>query len=319
MCCSLGVHHAAMFTAALTRSLYDVADDQDGVVTRSQLLAGGMTQAQIVAHVDGRRWRQLNEVVVVLHNSALTQRQQDWAVLLSAPDPSALGGLSAARDWGLRGFAPEVVHVLVERGAKLLELPGVRVHVHESRRFSADDIRVATGLRRVGPARAVLDAASWTRPPQQSARILVAGVQQRLVTPRQLHDELQRAGAIRHRRLLRLLLDDLEGGAQALSEVELLAFCRRNHFPKPRLNVRVAAQGRRRYLDAEFPCTDGRLERVEIDGGVHLSLAQRWLDDIRDNDLYLAGRGGGLRFPSVAIYTDDPRAIRQLRLALQPR
>ena len=54
---------------------------------------------------------------------------------------------------------------------------------------------------------------------------------------------------------------------------------------------------------------------MEIDGGIHLNLMQRWLDTSRDNDLYLEGRPV-MRFPSIAIYTDDPKAVRQLRQAL---
>jgi very-short-patch-repair endonuclease len=58
-----------------------------------------------------------------------------------------------------------------------------------------------------------------------------------------------------------------------------------------------------------------RVVRVEVDGGVHLSLTQRWRDTAKDNDAALDGRVI-LRFPSVAIYTDDPVAVRQLRRAL---
>jgi very-short-patch-repair endonuclease len=54
---------------------------------------------------------------------------------------------------------------------------------------------------------------------------------------------------------------------------------------------------------------------VEIDGGVHLSLTERWKDTAKDNELAIEGRSV-LRFPSVAIYTDDPLAVAQLRRAL---
>jgi very-short-patch-repair endonuclease len=64
-----------------------------------------------------------------------------------------------------------------------------------------------------------------------------------------------------------------------------------------------------------FRRPDGRLVRVEIDGGVHLTLTARWRDTAKDNDAALAGVVV-LRFPSVAIYTDDPVAVAQLRRAL---
>lgn len=292
-----------------------LADDQADVVTREQLYATGLTPGEVNAQVTARRWQQVNEAVVVLHNGPLTRAQQEWAVLLSAPAPSALCALTAARHAGLRGYDDSLVHVVVQRGAKVLDLTGIPVRVHESRRFTAEDVWTFHQLRRTGNARSLLDAAVWSRLPADAARLTTAGVQQRLVTPAELSDELERAGRVRHRRMLRLLLNDLHGRAQALSEVEFLRFCRRHGLPEPRMNVRTDVRGRRRYLDAELVGRDGRVVRVEVDGGVHLSLTQRWLDTARDNDLYLAQRHG-LRFPSVAIYTDDPRAVRQLREAL---
>jgi len=120
---------------------------------------------------------------------------------------------------------------------------------------------------------------------------------------------------VRHRRSLRLLLIDLEGGAQALSEVEFLRFCRRHGFPAPRCQARLDSNGRRRYLDAEFRRRSGRPLRVEIDGGIHLKLAIRARDTIKDNDAHIAGQLV-LRYTSFSIYTDDPDVVRQIRAAL---
>jgi hypothetical protein len=120
---------------------------------------------------------------------------------------------------------------------------------------------------------------------------------------------------MRHGTVLRPFLADLVGGAQALSEVAFLRFCSRHGFPRPSLNVRCDASGRRRYLDVEFRRPDGTILRAEIDGGVHLSLAQRVRDHRHDNDDVIDGRKT-LRFASVQIYDDDPVAVDQLRRAL---
>src|SRR5206468_956242 len=136
-------------------------------------------------------------------------------------------------------------------------------------------------------ARATVDAAAWTPSPRDAARVLVAPVQQRLELAANLLRVLEAAGRIRHRRMLMALCRDLVGGAQALSEVEFLAFCRRHRLPRPDLQVRLDSAGRRRYLDATFRLPGGRVVRVEVDGGVHLSLATRWLDTMKDNDATL--------------------------------
>lgn len=54
---------------------------------------------------------------------------------------------------------------------------------------------------------------------------------------------------------------------------------------------------------------------MEVDGGVHLTLAQRWLDTRNDNDAVLSG-ATVLRFPSVAVHLNDPVAVSQLSRAL---
>lgn len=262
--------------AALSESLLRVADDLSGVVTRHHLLLAGLSADQVLAQIESGRWRQVNEAVVVLHNGPLRPEQRELAAVFSAPGPVALAGLTAAAKWGLKGFETDAVHVVVPRGSRLLELPGIDVVVHESRRFDAGDVRFLGHPPRVAAARALVDAAAWSASDRRAARIVVAGVQQRLVTVSLLASELDGVGRVRHCRMLRLLLNDLAGGAQALSEVEFLRFCRRNGFPRPELNVRFDARGRRRYLDAKFRRPDGRIETVEIDGGVHLSLTQRW-------------------------------------------
>jgi hypothetical protein len=197
-----------------------------------------------------------------------------------------------------------------------MAVPGLDAVVHESRRFCADDVGRCAGVPATSLERSVVDAAVWSRDARTASRIVVAPVQQRRTDAGRLYAELVRAGKVRHRRLLLPFLGDLAGGAEALSEVEFLRWCRRHRFPKPAMNVRLDSAGRRRYLDAQFVRPDGSVVDVEIDGGVHLTLATRWLDTAKDNDAMLAGRTS-LRFPSVALYTDDPRAVAQLRTALR--
>ncbi|MBV9368676.1 MAG: hypothetical protein JO074_02520 [Frankiales bacterium] len=163
--------------------------------------------------------------------------------------------------------------------------------------------------------RGVVDACAWAPDAKTAARVLVAAVQQRRAWPDRLIRTLDEAGRIRHAPVLRRLLSDLTGGAEALSEVEFLAFCCRHRLPKPSLQHRDGTGRTRRYLDARFRRADGGEVLVEIDGGVHLDLTTRWNDTRKDNWSSLAGRLV-LRFPSVAIYTDDAEAVAQIRAAL---
>lgn len=289
---------------------------QQGIATRGQLVAAGLSEAEILAHLDGRRWRRLNDHVIATHNGPLTRRQAMWAVILSAPSEAALCSETVFELFDIPGAQSEAIHLLVPRGARPLPVAGVRVKVHESRRFPpADELMTRDGLPITSLARAAVDAAVWSRDIHRAWRLIVAPVQARRLRPEAIRVELEKAGKVRHRRSLRQLLFDLEGGAQALSEVEFLRFCRRHGFPRPKCQARYDGRGRRRYLDAEFRRRSGRPLRVEIDGGIHLKLAIRAKDTIKDNDVHIAGELV-LRYASISIYTDDPDAIRQIREAL---
>src|SRR5438309_6797949 len=106
----------------LTHSIFD---EQAGVATRTQLLAEKLSWGFIRSQLEARRWRELNEHVVVNHNGPLTYEQQLGAVYLSAPQPAAMGGLTGMAQWGITGVDTSRVHILVRRGARVLAVPDV--------------------------------------------------------------------------------------------------------------------------------------------------------------------------------------------------
>jgi hypothetical protein len=290
---------------------------QAGVATCEQLQTWGMSRSEVRSQISAGRWRELNEHVVVTHNGPLTWRQMLWAVDRSAPGLHAMCGLTAVQLWRVQSFETTAVHVLVPRGGHVLSVDGVDVVVHESRRFTADDVVRGPGPQLTRLPRSTVDAAVWSRDVWTAYRIFVAPVQQRRALATELRDELLTAGHVRHRRRLIPFAHDLCGGAQALSEVEFLRFCRRHQLPKPECQRRMDAAGRWRYLDATFARGDGTFLRVEIDGGIHLSLAVRSRDTIKDNEAALTGRLV-LRYASAAIYADDPLAVDQIRRGIEP-
>jgi hypothetical protein len=300
------------------RGVVDLAARQAGAALRPQLVDAGLSRSKIDAQLDARRWLAYGPRVVVMHNGPLTQDQQRWAAVLNAGRGAALAGLTAAEVGGLTGWSDEAVHVLVRRGSTPPELPGVVVRKHESRRYSPTrDLAPNRFPPRVRLERAVVDAAAWTRPPRLACGLVVAAAQQRLTTATRLRNELSDAGLVRHRRILRAVMDDLEGGAEALSEIDFGAFCRRYRLPTPvRQVVRVDRYGRRRYLDAVLRRADGAAVAVEIDGAVHLIARTYWNDCSRANELVIAGERM-LRFPTVALYLEPDVVADQLRRMLQ--
>lgn len=298
------------------QDLAELATKQSAVARREQLRTLGVAPYVVDAMIAAARWRARGLQVVIMHNGPLTRRQELWAAVLNCPDPVALAARTAATEHGLIGWDAEYVEILVPRGARVPTGLAIDVKVHESRRFAAGDIHPGRQPPQVRIERAVIDAATWSSNPRTACGIVAAAVQQRLTTPARIRPELEKAGRIRYSRLLASALDDIEGGAQAVSELDFLRFCRRNGLPRPALQmVRRERSGRRRYLDATFKRADGGLVRVEIDGALHLVVQTYWDDMSRGNELAI-GRETVLRFPSYVIYADDPVALAQLRRAL---
>jgi hypothetical protein len=113
--------------------------------------------------------------------------------------------------------------------------------------------------------------------------------------------------------MLRLAVADIAQGAEALSEIDFGRLCRRFGLPAPaRQDVRVEPGGRRRYLDAEWIRADGRRIVAEIDGALHLAQRRWWDDQLRQNELVIAGNLV-LRFPSAIVRTEPALVADQLR------
>src|SRR5205085_936772 len=142
----------------------------------------------------------------------LTSAQRLWAVDLSTPGLHAMAGLTGMAMWGVAGFATEAVHLLVPRGGHVLPVAGVDVVVHESRRFTDDDVVHGRAPQLTTLARATVDAAVWTKDLWTAYRILVAPVQQRKVRAVALRHELLGAGFVRLRKQLIPFVHDLCGG-----------------------------------------------------------------------------------------------------------
>lgn len=287
-------------------------DDARLVTNWARLRATGYTVAQIRAQLDAGRWRRYG-YAVVLHNGPLS-RDQRWRVaLIHAGSRALFTGITALTAYGLQGWEREDVDVLVPQGARILKSP-VPLRVRRTR----DWRRVRRELSRPIDVRphAVLCAASGFRAWRPACGVLVASVQQRIVSVASVRAALAETPRLRHRQLLTQTLGDIEQGAQALSEIDLVRLCRRFGLPTPEQQaVRRDASGRRRYLDASWRRADGRLVVVEVDGAVHLDQRRWWDDQLRQNEVTL-GNAIVLRYPSAVVRREPEVVAAQLARAL---
>lgn len=283
-------------TYALTWSadhLDELAEHQVGVVGRGQLSALGVQAVDVEAAVLSERWRTWGDRVVVLQNQPPSGRQLWWACILHASSGvgygAALCAATALCADGFTGFESGTTHVVVRRGVHVPLMPGLKVH--ESRRFCVDDIHPVRLPPRTRTPRSAVDEASWSRTRSRACAVLAATVQQRLTTVSRLRAELERAGQVKHHRLMVAVLADVEGGSHSLAELRVPQACRRAGLrPPDRQVVRRDKQGRRRYLDCEWRLPDGRVVVLEVDGAQHMEVKAWWADMPRERGVVLSGR-----------------------------
>ncbi|MCZ7435656.1 DUF559 domain-containing protein [Micromonospora sp. WMMC241] len=292
---------------------------QSGVLTWAQAMAE-LTPGQVRHLVASGRWQRVcRGILRAGPGGPYTREQQWWVAVLAAGDGAVLAGPAAARAGGLRGsWGPEVVDVLVPHGRRAadllrrlpLGLPAVQTH--RVRHLAPAD-RQRGRPDRTGMARSLVDAAGWARTDDEAQAIVAAGCQQRRTTPAEIGAVLERLPRARRRQLIRQTLGDVAGGAEALSEIDLVRLCRRHGLPLPDGQERRRdADGRQRYLDAYW--RRWRLH-VEVDGAHHMD-ARHWAADLRrQNRVWIEG-DRILRFTAFDVRHRPTEVVAQLTAAL---
>jgi very-short-patch-repair endonuclease len=263
-----------------------------------------MSQKELRCRVNSGRWQRPSRGIIVAHSGPITPRQRLWVALLWAGPGATLAGLTAATLDGLEGFSgregsASQIHLLVPaRRSVRKEPPGLPVTVHYSTMLVSSDVHPAREPRRTRVARSLVDAAAWAERDRRAQAVLAAGVQQRLARPGDLLAVVAANQRLPRRAMIKATLDDIAGGAQALSELDLTRLVRRYRLPAPdRQAPRRDPAGRRRWLDAVWE--EARLI-VEVDGIHHVDAAEYWADMDRDNDFTLSGYRI-LRFPAFVV------------------
>ena len=295
--------------------------DQDLVLSRVQALATGLSEDAWQWQIETGRWQRVLPGVVVGHSGEITDRQRAWAAVLHAGRGAALTADAALIEHGMKLGRPDVVHVAVphERIVRPQELAsgegGELLRPHRLRDLPRwlHPARQPPALR-VAPS--ALHAAAWAATPRAGEWRLGAVVQQRLVRVGDLRTTLDQMPRLPRRALIRDVLDDVELGAHAASELDFLRFLRHHQLPMPDRLQRPVRRGKIRYLDAWW---DKQRVNAEMDGAHH-RLVGTWEDDtLRANDVVLVERHDRillLRFTRGNLRHDGPRVAAQLRDAL---
>lgn len=253
-----------------------LAEAQEGVLSRTQLLASGVSSARIGRWV-ARGWLlRLHPGVYALGHRAISPRGMKLAALLYAGDLSALSHRTGLHHWELINEAPPVIHLSVP-----VQRPNVRgILTHTPRVVLATE---HDGLRVTTVARTLMDSSPST-PDWELRKALAEAEYQSLLDAEDLRRVMGRGhpGSARLRRAIERHMPEL---ARTLSPLEDRFFflCERHCIPLPEPNVRIGPF----VVDALWLA-----ERliVELDGAAaHSSPDQRRRDEARAEHLRKLG------------------------------
>ena len=253
------------------------------------------------------RWQSPHRGVVVTHSAPVSRDEVELVALAACAPASALGGLSALRHDRFTGFDAPATFIVLPEGADR-PAPSPSLTTHWSTDLGAADVHPLREPRRTRPARSLVDAASWISSDRLARAVVLAGMQQGLVSAAHLHEALDRRGACRRRGLIRESILDGTGGIASLPERDFDELRVRAGLPRPTRQRRVVGSDGHIYLDVEW-------DDLELAGEVHGAQHQQighWAADVtRSNEIVIGGRRL-LVFTSFAVRHEGDTVVDQL-------
>lgn len=253
------------------------------------------------------RWQSPHRGVVVTHSGPLSTAEKELVALRICAPSSALAGLSALRHDKLDGFTPETTFIVLPEGAARPDQ--VSFITHWSTDLGSADVHPFREPRRTRPARSLIDAASWCDNDRYARTIVIAGMQQGLVSAQHMHQALDRRGTCHRRGLIRESILDASGGIHSLPERDFDEIRARAGLPRPSRQRSVKGPDGRYYLDVAWDELD---LAVEVHGSQHQAVRQWDADVLRSNEIVIGGRHL-LVFTSYAVRHEPDVIVEQLR------
>ncbi len=274
-----------------------LADAQRGRVSRRQLIAAGLTAAQIGRLIERAQLRPLHHGVYAVGHLAPIELADETAALLAGGRTAVLSHHTAAAMWNLRPPQPGPVHVTVT-----VRIARPNLTIHRTRRLEPADVRIRRGLSLTSPARTLLDLADHLTPRELERAADEARIQ-RLTSPKELEAAIARGPHRNRIHLLTQLLDPDRPTSLTVSHPEecFLALVRAARLPPPQCNVHLHG------FSVDFYWPESRVA-VEIDGyRYHSSRAAFERDHRKTSTLKRAGIDVE-RYTAIQI-EDEPTAV----------
>lgn len=245
--------------------LDDLLRDQDGVVSRAQVLACGQAEHDVRRLLRRREWAVVTAGVYVDHTGPLTWEQRAMAGVLHGasgldhglrPVGAALAGHSALRaavgpSWRHQGGRP--IEVAVEHGRTRRPVRGYRFVRVADLAGRVDDLRTPPRLRL---PEATADLAIAAVDELEAVQLVADAWQTRMVDPGQVARVVAARKRVRGRAALLEVLEDVAGGTCSALERRFMTDVVRAHaLPEPgqqRVRTLVDEGGRHELRDCEW-------------------------------------------------------------------
>ncbi|MGH3445848.1 MAG: DUF559 domain-containing protein [Nocardioidaceae bacterium] len=287
-----------------------LGDEQEGVVSRRQIYAIGVTRGEVRAHVRARRWRRVGTQSIAMHKGPLPAPAKRWAAVFEAGPRAFLDGASSLLASGLEHFDDASIRVSVPKGARVRR--GTGLNIRETRRWRAEDV-MSHGVPRSRPAVAAVRGALWARSNRAAALVLTMTVQQGLCRAEDVAVEMLSIRRDKRRSYLYAVVLDLVGGVRSLGELDVVRGCRERGLPEPDKQVLRRTSSGKYFLDLRWP----RWHLVvEVDGIQHAWASLIVPDAIRQNSVAIQG-DTVLRLPLLGLRVCPDEFFGQIEQALR--
>lgn len=287
-------------TRQIEERISELARDQHGLATRTQLVRLGLRPAQIEYRVATRRFRPLHRGVYLV-GGVRTPRTREMAAILACGPGTWLSHRSAAGLWGIIRLpdSPTPSEVTVV-GSRKVRRPGIRTHRVAA--LDDDEVDRVDGIPVTSVSRTLLDLAA-VAPGRELERALARARRRDLASRDEVRSLLDRHAARRGSRALRALLEDESRRAVTRSEAEerFLDLCRRARLPAPDVNAALAG------YEVDFLWRSRRVA-VEVDGFAFHSSKEAFERD-RVRDASLSARGVMVIRVTWRQVTEEPEAL----------
>lgn len=261
------------------RACLALSEAQFGCISIKQALRCGLSRSGIARRLRARFWLDLRPGVYAIRGAPETWHRSLMAATLWAGDDSAISHRSAAKLWGLEGFAQQPLEMVVMRD---LRSCGPREIFHRVGDLPRGEVRRVAGIPVTSMERTICDLASVLDiDPLEEA--LDEALRTERVQLKALNRRLQsmtgrgHTGIANLRALIKARLKG-EGFAESRLESRLFSLLREAGLPLPRKQFRVMERNLiLARIDLAYP--EIKLS-IEADGYRYHSGRQAWQRDI---------------------------------------